>query len=672
MNDDLAQIFHEELRDLLESLDRALLDLKADPGNAALIDQVFRDLHTIKGNGGMFGFTELTKFVHEFETAFERIRSGKATATSDVIKLALAARDEIPRLVNSEADTDGRRQAILTDLALAIGGSDSKPVAKAEARVHQEDVKAPVGGKQSLRFQLSGTAFEFGVRPELLLAEIEGLGGTEFECDVRQVAELSTLDVSSCDLIWTCTLPSDVGRDMLEDVFLFVEAEWVLTTEDEEADPPKAITEKEKESEKRVAPAPTQTSAVAKQRAAEAAPTPQANTQATVRVPADRLDSLMDAVGELVIIEARLTQLARESRDSALMATAEQITRLAAGLRDATMTMRMVPMRTLVGRFRRLVAELSDSLGKPADFVVMGEDTELDKTLIEKLADPIVHLLRNSLDHGIESAAERIASGKSTKSTIELSAAHAGTEVLVSIRDDGRGLNAERIREKAISMGLISSEVTLTDQQIHQLIFEPGFSTAQTITQLSGRGVGMDVVRRTIDSLRGRIDVISVPGQGTTVTLRMPLTLAIIEGLLIEVEGERYTLPMGAVQEIVELPQEKEVGSRSGDFLDIRGQFVPFLRLRNVFDCAGTAPKKQNVVIVNSVDTRVGIVVDRIIGTNQVVIKQMSKLHSAVRSVSGATIMGDGSVALILDVSHLVSLARSKAEIPTSKQEVVA
>lgn len=391
--------------------------------------------------------------------------------------------------------------------------------------------------------------------------------------------------------------------------------------------------------------------------------------QATIRVPAARLDTLMDSVGELVTVEARLTELARLSRDSALIATAELITRLAGQLRDATIVMRMVPMRSLIARFRRLIHGLSDSLGKPVSFVVVGEETELDKTMIEKLADPLVHILRNALDHGMETTEERRVSGKSAEGRIELSAVHAGGEVLIRVRDDGRGMNAERIRAKAIERGLITPDAHLSDAQIFGLIFEPGFSTADVVTELSGRGVGMDVVRRAIEGMRGSIDVESKLGAGTTVTLRLPLTLAIVDGLLIEVADEKYTLPLASVKEIIELSPDKATPSRTGDFLDIRGKFVPFLRLRQLFDCTSAAPERQSIVIVEASDGCVGLVVDHIIGTNQTVIKQMSKLHRGARSISGATILGDGTVALIIDVPQLVAMARPAAD---SAKEIAA
>jgi two-component system, chemotaxis family, sensor kinase CheA len=649
MTDDMTAIFRDELRDLLESLERGLLDLKARPDDMALVDQVFRDLHTVKGSGAMFGFTALAAFIHDFETVFDRVRSGALAIGPEILRLALAAKDEIPGLVDGVADPSGRRAGILA----ALGGLMNDTPASAR-----------------LRFRLTGPALALGARPELVLDELRGLGATNISADITAVPGLDRLEVDACVFAWAMELPATVTHAQIEDVFLFVDAEWTLDQAHRAPEKPEARLPAPVVAAPVVAaPLPAVEPAIATQ----AARASQSDTAgATIRVSAERLDALMDAVGELVILEARLTELARASRDPALVTTAEQITRLAGGLRDSTMTMRMVPMRSLVGRFRRLVLDLSDKLGKPIEFSVLGEETELDKTVIEKLADPLVHILRNSIDHGMETTEERATSGKPRTGLIELSAEHAGAEVLIRVRDDGRGMDPARIRAKAISQGLISSDAVLSEAQIYALVLEPGFSTAEKVTELSGRGVGMDVVRRTIESLRGTLEITSGLGQGTCVTLRLPLTLAIIEGLLIEVAGERYTLPLAGVQEIVELPESKIQPKRSGDFLDIRGRFVPFMRLRTLFDCAGQPSAGQNVVIVMSGENRVGLVVDRIIGTNQTVIKQMSKLHADVRAVSGATILADGSVALILDVTHLVGMGRGAVDAQTLAREVAA
>jgi two-component system chemotaxis sensor kinase CheA len=298
-------------------------------------------------------------------------------------------------------------------------------------------------------------------------------------------------------------------------------------------------------------------------------------------------------------------------------------------------------------------------LSKEIEFVTTGEETELDKTMIERLADPVVHLIRNSVDHGLEDAETRLRTGKAGKGTVRLSAVYAGAEVAISVSDDGAGLNAERIRAKAEEAGLLAPDAKLADQDLWQMIFAPGFSTAKEVTSLSGRGVGMDVVRRTIDGLRGSIDVATTPGQGSTMTLRLPLTLAIIDGMLVRVGNGRYTIPLSAVEECVELPEGVEAKARGRNFLDIRGSLVPFLRLREVFGTAAPVEPHQKVVIVSSGEGRVGLVVDQIIVNNQTVIKQLNKLHSDIKSFSGATILGDGSVALILDTAHLVAHGQS-------------
>jgi two-component system chemotaxis sensor kinase CheA len=379
-------------------------------------------------------------------------------------------------------------------------------------------------------------------------------------------------------------------------------------------------------------------------------------------VPAERLDALMDRVGELVIAQARLTEIAAASPDAALKTVAEELERLSSGLRDTTMGIRMVPIGTLFARFRRLVHDLAHELGKPIEFLTSGEDTELDKTMIERLADPLVHLIRNAVDHGLEDGAARLAAGKPATGTVRLSASYAGAEVAIAVSDDGGGLDAARIRAKAEEAGLITPETKLSEAELNQLIFAPGFSTAKEVTSLSGRGVGMDVVKRTIDGLRGAIELTSRPGQGTTATLRLPLTLAIIDGMLVRVGAARYTIPLAAVEECVELPTDADAASRGRAFLDIRGELVPFLRLRALFDVATPPEAHQKVVIVASGEGRVGLVVDQIIGNNQTVIKQLSPLHAGLKTFSGATILGDGSVALILDAAHLVHAGQGHDE----------
>jgi two-component system chemotaxis sensor kinase CheA len=340
----------------------------------------------------------------------------------------------------------------------------------------------------------------------------------------------------------------------------------------------------------------------------------------------------------------------------------EEIERLAGELRDTMMVLRMVPVASLFGRFRRLVHDLSRETGKAIELVTEGEATEIDKTVIERLADPMVHLIRNACDHGLEPPEERIAAGKGEAGTVRLSAHQAGGEVVITIRDDGRGIDRERVRAKAEAQGLIQPGQLLPEQELLQMIFHPGFSTAAQVTNLSGRGVGMDVVKRTIESLRGAIDVSSVPGEGSTVVLRIPLTLAIIDGLLVRVGTGRYVIPLAAVEECLELSLEEDLRSRGRSFITLRDRLVPYLRLREMF-ATGTKPDTyQKIVVIATGAERVGLVVDQIIGNHQTVIKSMSALHRDVATFAGATILGDGGVALILDVAQLVATGQNQEE----------
>ena len=631
MDNDISAVFLEEASELLESLEQGLLKLQADPNNMDLINAAFRDLHTIKGSGAMFGFTDLAAFIHKFETAFEKIRSGEIKVSASLIRVALRAADEIKGYLAGEAAMTPARQAILDDLAQAVSpGNDTV----------EPHVEAPAEQGWRLDFRLATDALALGARPEVLLDELRGLGATNLVADISRIPALEGIEAQACLLGWSMDLPASAREDDINSVFMFHEGNMELNLVN------------------LAAPAPDVTASAVP---AEVVVTgPQAAQQsATMRVPAERLDELMDQVGELVIAEARLSALANSSKDPSIMAAAEDIQRLSARMRDTTMSIRMVPISSIIGRFRRLVHDLSEGLGKTVDFVVTGADTELDKTVIERLGDPLGHIIRNAIDHGLETDEARAAAGKPDRGTIELSAEHLGAEVVISVKDNGRGLDRNKLRARAIDQGLLTPDATPSEAELFALILEPGFSTAAKVTELSGRGVGMDVVKRTVEGLRGRIVISSEPGHGTTFTLRLPLRLSIIEGLLVDVGGDHYIIPMAAVQEIVELPACDTADDTASSFLQIRDSLVPFLRLRTLLDCAEERNTLQNVIVVSASSMRVGLVVDRILGTNQTVVKQMSRLHAGVKSISGATILGDGSVALVLEVGNLVELART-------------
>ncbi|WP_316207053.1 MULTISPECIES: chemotaxis protein CheA [unclassified Bradyrhizobium] len=686
---DPSEVFRQEASELLEALEGTLLDLGQHPEDKELVDTAFRALHTIKGSGAMFGFDQVAAFTHEFETAFDQVRKGEISPTEDLISVALAARDYIRALIEAPDDTDAIiGEAILDDLRQFVAPREqAAELPAATTAVAPVQAGGVAGWKLYLEFEQQ--VLRNGSNPLDLLDDLCKLGPCFAVPLTDAIPLLDALEADDCYLKWDVTLQCDCERSAIDDVFMFVcdemklvvtplaVADLALVPVAAAPDTPAAIVaevdavpivsvEEAPLAPAAVAPAATEPAAAPAAQAPAKARREEGKrgedrAVATVRVQAERLDELMDRVGELVIAQARLSQLAAASSDLSIKMIAEEIERLAGSLRDTTMGARMVPIGSLFGRFRRLVHDLSRDLDKPVEFITAGEDTELDKTMIECLADPLVHLIRNAIDHGIEDTARRTAAGKTEPGRIELQAIHSGAQVLVTVRDNGGGLNTARIRAKAEEQGLIAPGASLSDNDIHQYLFHPGFSTAQTISALSGRGVGMDVVKRTIENMRGTIDLATKPGQGTTVTLRLPLTLAIIEGLLIRVGAGRYIIPLSAVEECVELTAEDQ-RSRGRSFLNVRGGLVPFLRLRELLHAGGTPDPHQKTIIISTGESRVGLVADQIIGNHQTVIKSLSKLHSDVTIFSGATILGDGTAALILDVAQLVALAQAKAE----------
>ncbi len=649
---DAAAVFAQEAEELLEALEQGLLDLEHRPADAELVNAVFRALHTLKGSGAMFGHLRLAAFLHEFESAFDQVRQGVRDASPGLVAVALVAKDHAAGLV-AEGEGEGgdpEGALILETLRNALSG---------EATPSSPPVSAPAAAPADrasgwrVRFGLTPDALLNGADPLRLIEELRELGEAEVEARLADVPTLEALDPEVCALSWEVRLATGQPLEAVQDVFMFLAEDTPLTIAPLEAaavaEEPPAVAGPDAGAAE---PAPE----AERTRAQAAAPRERG---ASVRVPAERLDDLMARVGELVIAQARLNRLAGESADPNLKTIAEEMERLSSGLRDTTMEMRMVPIGSIFGRFRRLVHDLSSSLGKEVEFETAGEETELDKTVIEQLADPLVHLIRNSMDHGLEEPERRRLAGKSATCRLRLAAAHAGAEVAITLSDDGAGLNSARIRAKAEEAGLLASDAQIAEPDLHRLIFEPGFSTAREVTSLSGRGVGMDVVKRTIEGLRGSIDVASSSGKGATVTLRLPLTLAIIDGLLVRVGAERYVIPLSAVEECVELPATAdEAAGRS--FLNIRGRLVPFLRLRRLFGSDAPPELHQKVVVISSGDLRVGLVVDQILGDSQAVIKQLSRLHAGLKTFSGATILGDGAVALILDVMNLVAFGQAQ------------
>jgi two-component system chemotaxis sensor kinase CheA len=683
--------FVQEAREQLEGLEALLLDLEgaADPEQ---VDAVFRTLHTVKGSGAMFGFGVLARFTHHFEDAFDQVREGRLGIDRRLIDLSLQARDHMTALLDCGGDgpealaLEGSSEAgrLLAALAEIMGAHGAAPADHADHADHAAPDAAsgaapdaapatrsgPRRRRWSIRFRPDAGALRNGMRPDLLMAELATLGTLTVAVDAAAVPPLETLEADASWLGWDCVLETDQPRAAIEAVFIFAD-DAELEIAEAEAAPDAAAEAAPAAPEAAPAPAapaqpPAQTQTPAQTQPQTPAQTPaqtqpQTQTQPkraeaageSVRVPAAKLDEIMDQLGELVIAQARLHQIAAARGDAELEAVVEEVERLVTGLRDATLSARMLPIEAVFGKFRRVVRDLSAELGKDVALLTEGGETEIDKNVIDRLSEPLVHMIRNSMDHGIETAERRVAAGKPARGAVRLSARQEGGEVLIALEDDGGGLNAEAIRAKAIERGILPPDAQPTTAELHQLIFAPGFSTAATLSSVSGRGVGMDAVRSTVDALRGAVEVVSHPGRGTRVTLRLPVTLAIIDGLLVRLGEAVFVIPLAAVEECVELDAAERRRESGRTMLQIREHLVPFLDLDAVFGRPESAEPRRRVVIVKADGQRLGLVVDDILGQNQTVIKTLSPYHRQIEGFAGATILGDGGVALIIDVATL-------------------
>ncbi len=643
-----TQTFVQEAVDGLEEIEALLLALEDAPDKDS-VDALFRALHTIKGSGAMFGFDALAAFTHSFETAFDLVRSGKLALDRDLINLALDARDHMSKLLHANDDpaqiatlqADPTAQAMTARIDALVGAPSTAPIeADAENSAFVEQDTRTF----TIEYRPAPDSLRHGARPDLLIAELAELGALSATLNAETVPDLASIDPTACYLGWNLTLETDHPEQAISDVFVFVdEAEFTI----------------------KEAPTPAGSDHAPPDATPQSAPTAKAKASVptrsdTVKVPAARLDDLMDQLGELVIAQTRLLQLAQESDDSRLGAVAEEVDRLVTGLRDSTLAMRMLPIEVVFGKFRRVVRSLADELGKEVTLVTAGGDTELDKNVIDSLTEPLVHMIRNSMDHGIETTAERSATGKPPQATIGLVARQSGGEVLISVTDDGRGLNDDKIIAKARDRGLIGrrAEDVPPPDVLHQLIFEPAFSTADALSNVSGRGVGMDAVKRVVTDLRGSIDVTTQAGVGTAMTLRLPVTLAIIDGLLVRVGQGVFVLPLSAVHECVELNKTEYTRKSGRTLLKIRDEMVPFIKLDELLAIDTDAPEDRRVIIVSNEGRRIGLVVDDVLGQHQTVIKTFSQYHRDVEGFAGSTILGDGRVALIIDIATLIKTAQ--------------
>ncbi len=681
---DLAQFhdgFFDESFEALDSMEAALLKLNVGAPEPELIGTIFRVAHSIKGGSATFGFADVASFTHTCETLLDELRGNRMQVTRHVTDLLLKSVDvmrEMLRAVQNKEKMDPQRVADLQfDLELAIAQKSVPVVAPvaAVAAVAAAPAAAVVASTAANRWRIHfrpyPQLFVHGNDPLRMLRELAELGDLTATVDTGALPQLEFLDPESCFFSWTLLVVTDATREVIEQVFDWAEGDCELKISQESA----------------IAPAPVVAAAAAdhatpEAKAAEparpsltAVPTPEVSESpkqglgdgGSIRVSTEKIDELMNTVGELVITQSMLSQLGTKISGPVaeqLRSGLVQLERNMRELQESVMRVRMLPISFVFSRFPRMVRDLSQRLGKQVDLKLTGEQTELDKTVLEKIGDPLVHLVRNSVDHGIEMPDVRTAAGKSATGTVYLQAYHKGGNITVEVGDDGGGLNKDRILAKARSRGLIGPNDTLTDDGIHEMIFMAGFSTAEQTTDISGRGVGMDVVRRNIKELGGTIEVRSELGKGSRFVITLPLTLAIVDGQSVCVGSETYIVPLITIIESLQLkPGMVNRVAGQGEVFWFRDAYLPIVRLHEAF---GVQPRTTHlheglIMVVEGEGRRVGLFVDDLLGQQQVVIKSLETNFRRVDCVSGATILGDGAVALILDVPGLIRVASQRA-----------
>lgn len=714
--DESRQTFEAESSELLEEMESRLLILENSPGDAESVNSIFRAAHTIKGSSGIIGLDAVQEFTHLVENVLDKVRTGEIKIAGDLVGLLLECRDHISRLIaeglglqTELAYTKVEDKTLRERLNSYLGPVPGAESAEAgSAAIVEEEAGEEAGPKAetdnwhiSVRF--SKDLLKNGMDPIAVLSYLGRIG------EFASVATLydamppaAAMDPELLYLGFEIDFKTDADKSMIEDAFEFVREDCHLKIL-----PPKsaiesyinlihelpegptrlgdllvsggALTRHELDEalkhqdecagggrqlgeilvDEGFVPPAVLDAALKKQSASEAVQ----REAKTIRVDTEKLDMLLNLVGEMVIAGANIAQHAKRVKDRGLEQSSYILSRLIEEIRDRSMRVRMMPVQDTFTRFNRVVRDIAREKGKDMELIVKGGDTELDKNLLEKIKDPLMHLVRNAADHGIETPVERLVSGKPEKGTITLNAYQDTGDVVIEVGDDGRGLDKSKILEKAVGLGLAPEGSRLSDGEIINLIFQPGFSTAEEVTNISGRGVGMDVVHSNIEALRGSVEVKSEEGMGTKVTIRLPLTLAIIDGFLVGISEASYIVPMDMVVECLDLTEKDKSDAHGRRHFNLRGHILPYIRLRELFGLhTDDAQKHENILVVQYAGERVGFVVDRLYGEAQTVVKNLGHMYRNVKWISGATILGDGTVALILDVPKLVALAKAESE----------
>jgi len=672
--DNFKKKFIEEATDLIDGLEKALLLLEQNTEDAGLIQQVFRVMHTLKGNSSMFGFELIDKYTHNLETIYDLIRSKKLKLSRDVLDITFASVDHLKLLLDesnyNDPDFITLHNSLISRVSKVINADSTSEIPN---ELSQQDMINSASKEEFtyyIRFEPFSDIFKNGTNPLYLIDEIHTLGKAKVFAHLNRIPLLNELDPLQCYTYWEIFLVTNSDVTALNDVFIFVENESKI--EIQRISEENLLDDEFFTSElTRIAKIHKEIGLATTIKIAETAKKRFLQSKAatikkekvglkdasisSIRVSSEKLDSLMNLVSELVTTQARLSLFAEQSNIPELASISENVQKLSRQLRDTAFSIVLIPIEHMLTRFQRLVRDLSNELKKDVIFVTEGAETELDKTIIESLSDPLMHIIRNSLDHGIEETQERIKKGKPKQGKITLKAFYSGANVHIQISDDGAGIDPEKIREKAISKGIISPDKKLSNKEILDLVFLPGFSTAKKVTDVSGRGVGMDVVKRKIADIRGEVEIESEFGLGTTIIIKLPLTLSIIDGLLVKVDETHYVLPLSAVDKIYAV-ERKDIYDKFNNVLVLEGKQVPFFNVRKEFELPESKQEIDQVIVVNYEDNHVGLIVDYVVGEYQAVLKPLGKHYKKQEMISGATILGDGSIALVLDTNKIIKL----------------
>jgi len=694
--DQMKAIYIQEANELLENLEVSLLSLEDNPSDKSNIEQVFRVMHTLKGNSSMFGLAVIAEFVHDLETIYDKIRQGEMTLSKEILNTTLASFDHLNKIIidsNLEDADNKKNHSELIQRIHALIHVDGAVVTKDKVEPAEKKEENTLDGKNRtvhISFEPEETFLLDGSNPLLLIAEVAKLGKSIVIPHVKQVDDITTFDPTKCLTSWDIFLETEAQISQIHDVFVFAEmSATILVTEypcidliANDAFNKKVseliqseslisvdligqlVTEFGTSIENIPASENLDIQAFDEVKVDEVkADVPVTNSPlvkekvvSSIRVSSDKLDELMNLVSELVTTQASLTLYNQKNETPELEIISENIEKLSRRLRDIAFGMTLVPINNMFGRFQRLVRDVSLALNKEVQFVTEGGETELDKSIIETLTDPLMHIIRNSLDHGLELPETREKLGKPRKGTVKLKAFYSGISVYIQIIDDGKGIDAEVIREKAISKGFMKPDDVLTDKEIFDFIFYPGFSTAAVVTDISGRGVGMDVVKRNITELKGAILVESKVNVGTTLTIKLPLSLSIIDGLLVDVANVNYIIPLSVVDKCYEV-ENRQMMNNFNELLVLDDKQVPFINIRKEFGYQPlSGSEKSQIIVVSDAERKVGISVDHIVGEYQAVVKPIGKYYKNQDFISGATILGDGSIALVMDSHKIIDL----------------